>query len=127
MIAFAAFVAVVAAIDPAGDYPDAPQGPGLTVDETFNVQQGVRLVEGLRVWLLGIVAGAKSSRSVRFSATKEICRTPNSVITTPTIRRSDVFGWVCGTIWPRRRRRPETIQIRMSRPARGSDRRPRLP
>jgi Dolichyl-phosphate-mannose-protein mannosyltransferase len=57
LIAAIAFVAVTAAIDPAGDYPGAPQGPGLTVDEMFNVQQGVRLVEGLRVWSLGLISG----------------------------------------------------------------------
>jgi len=56
LIALAAFIAVVAAIDPAGDYPNAPQGPGLTIDESFNVEQGVRLVEGLRGWLLGAVS-----------------------------------------------------------------------
>ena len=55
LIAALAFVAVVAAIDPGGDYPDAPQGPGLTIDESFNVEQGVRLVEGLRAWFVGEV------------------------------------------------------------------------
>ncbi len=49
LIACAAFAVVVAAIDAAGDYPDAPQGPGLTIDESFNVQEGVRLVEGLKI------------------------------------------------------------------------------
>ncbi|HEV8001709.1 MAG TPA: glycosyltransferase family 39 protein [Planctomycetaceae bacterium] len=57
VIACAAFVSVVVAIDAAGDYPDAPQGPGLTIDETFNVQEGVRLVEGLKTWILGWVSG----------------------------------------------------------------------
>jgi hypothetical protein len=52
-----AFFAVVVAIDPAGDYPSAPQGPGLTIDETFNVQEGVRLFVGLREWGLGKIAG----------------------------------------------------------------------
>ena len=56
LIGAVAFLAVVAAIDPAGDYPDAPQGPGLTIDESFNVEQGVRLVEGLREWVLGKIA-----------------------------------------------------------------------
>jgi hypothetical protein len=50
------FLAVVVAIDPAGDYPHAPQGPGLTIDESFNVEQGVRLVEGLRGWVLGAIS-----------------------------------------------------------------------
>jgi MFS family permease len=56
LIAALAFIAVVAAIDPGGDYPDAPQGPGLTIDESFNVEQGVRLVEGLRAWFAGEVS-----------------------------------------------------------------------
>jgi 4-amino-4-deoxy-L-arabinose transferase-like glycosyltransferase len=56
IIAVLAFIAVVAAIDPGGDYPDAPQGPGLTIDESFNVEQGVRLVEGLRAWFAGEVS-----------------------------------------------------------------------
>jgi hypothetical protein len=56
-IACAAFACVVVAIDPAGDYPDAPQGPGLTIDESFNVQEGVRLVEGLKTWALGWFSG----------------------------------------------------------------------
>ena len=57
LIAILAFVAVAAAIDPAGDYPGAPEGPGLTIDEVFNVQQGVRVVEDLRVWSLGFISG----------------------------------------------------------------------
>jgi hypothetical protein len=57
LIACATFVVVVTAIDAAGDYPDAPQGPGLTIDESFNVQEGVRLVEGLKTWALGRVSG----------------------------------------------------------------------
>jgi 4-amino-4-deoxy-L-arabinose transferase-like glycosyltransferase len=56
LIAALAFISVVAAIDPGGDYPDAPQGPGLTIDESFNVEQGVRLVEGLRAWFVGEVS-----------------------------------------------------------------------
>jgi 4-amino-4-deoxy-L-arabinose transferase-like glycosyltransferase len=59
LIACAAFVVVVAAIDAAGDYPDAPQGPGLTIDESFNVQEGVRLVEGLKTWALGWLSGER--------------------------------------------------------------------
>jgi 4-amino-4-deoxy-L-arabinose transferase-like glycosyltransferase len=56
LIAALAFIAVAAAIDPGGDYPDAPQGPGLTIDESFNVEQGVRLVVGLRAWFAGEVS-----------------------------------------------------------------------
>ncbi len=42
-------------LDPAGSYPGMPAGPGLTIDETFNVQQGVIMVEAVRSygpWLL---------------------------------------------------------------------------
>jgi hypothetical protein len=59
LIACAAFATVVAAIDAAGDYPDAPPGPGLTIDESFNVQEGVRLVEGLKTWALGWFSGER--------------------------------------------------------------------
>lgn len=46
---------VACALDPAGDYPGAPQGPGLTVDEIFNVDLGVRLADHV---LSGDVTGA---------------------------------------------------------------------
>src|SRR5579885_1270503 len=59
LIAGCAFCLVVAAIDAAGDYPDVPQGPGLTIDESFNVQEGVRLVEGLKTWGLGWFSGER--------------------------------------------------------------------
>lgn len=55
LIAVAAFIAVVVQIDPAGDYPNAPQGPGITIDEIFNVQEGVRLVEGWYAFALGAI------------------------------------------------------------------------
>jgi hypothetical protein len=59
LVAGLAFVCVVAAIDAAGDYPDAPQGPGLTIDESFNVQEGVRVVEELKIWGLGWISGER--------------------------------------------------------------------
>lgn len=47
------WLAIVLCLDPAGSYPSLPEGPGLTVDEIFNVQQGVYLVDQARVlgWL----------------------------------------------------------------------------
>lgn len=45
VVALAAWISIVVSIDPAGSYPSMPQGPGLTVDEIFNVEQGVYLVE----------------------------------------------------------------------------------
>jgi hypothetical protein len=48
VVAFIAWLTIVPCIDPGGSYPDWPEGPGLTVDEIFNVQQGVYLAECLR-------------------------------------------------------------------------------
>lgn len=53
--AAAAFCAVVLTIDAAGDYPSLAQGPGLTIDEPFNVQQGVRLAVFGKGWILGAI------------------------------------------------------------------------
>ncbi|MBS0260620.1 MAG: hypothetical protein JSS02_01585 [Planctomycetes bacterium] len=47
MVAVCAWVAVVLALDPAGDHPQAWSGPGLTVDESFNVAQGVNFADRL--------------------------------------------------------------------------------
>ncbi len=56
LVALIAWGYVLCHLDPAGSYPGMPQGPGLTIDETFNVQQGVVLVEGLRTYGLGILS-----------------------------------------------------------------------
>jgi hypothetical protein len=61
VIALAAWLGIVAAIDPAGSYPNRPEGPGLTVDEMFNVEQGVYLVEAIRAYGPGIL----DPRSIR--------------------------------------------------------------
>ncbi|HUG92366.1 MAG TPA: hypothetical protein VML55_16120, partial [Planctomycetaceae bacterium] len=53
LIALAAGALVLAAVDPAGSYPSAWQGPGLTVDERFNVAEGVRLAAGLQAVAAG--------------------------------------------------------------------------
>jgi len=52
-LALAGFLGVVSTLDAAGDYPGLGQGPGLTVDEMFNVGQGCRLAEGTWYWMLG--------------------------------------------------------------------------
>lgn len=44
-VAFLCWISIIASIDPAGSYPRLPEGPGLTIDEIFNVEQGVYLVE----------------------------------------------------------------------------------
>lgn len=41
VVALIAFVAVCLTIDAAGDYPGLMEGPGVTLDESFNVQMGV--------------------------------------------------------------------------------------
>lgn len=53
LVALATWISIVIALDPAGSYPGMPQGPGLTIDEIFNVEQGVYLVEQSRAlgWL----------------------------------------------------------------------------
>jgi hypothetical protein len=47
LIALAALLAVLLTIDPCGAYPGLPEGPGLTADEVFNVQQGLSLADRL--------------------------------------------------------------------------------
>ena len=54
VIAVVAWGAILAALDPTGDHPGRFDGPGLTVDEYFNVDQGVRLVDR---FLAGDLAG----------------------------------------------------------------------
>ena len=48
-------VAVLVTLDPADYRPNLPQGPGITLDESFNVQMGVYLVESIRGFGLGIL------------------------------------------------------------------------
>ena len=40
-VAFSAIVVIALTIDPTGVYPELGPGPGLTLDEIFNVQTGV--------------------------------------------------------------------------------------
>ncbi len=47
IIAATAWGVIVSALDPAGDHPGSRNGPGLTVDEGFNVNQGVGLADRL--------------------------------------------------------------------------------
>lgn len=41
LIAVLATAAVIGTIDPAGSYPELAEGPGITLDEVFNVEMGV--------------------------------------------------------------------------------------
>ena len=54
LVAVAAFLLVVSDLDATGGYAWLPDGPGLTIDESLNVQQGARLEVGLRYWALGV-------------------------------------------------------------------------
>lgn len=54
-VAVVAFLAVCLTSDPTGDYPLTASGPGITVDESFNVRQGLLLAEavsGYGIWIL---------------------------------------------------------------------------
>lgn len=55
-IALLTFVAVAVAIDPGGDLPDWPGGPGVTLDEGYNVEQGTYLVRQFRSYGWGAFA-----------------------------------------------------------------------
>jgi hypothetical protein len=48
-------IAVLVSLDPADYRPNLPQGPGITLDESFNVQMGIYLVESFKSYGLGII------------------------------------------------------------------------
>lgn len=48
LIAVLATAAVIGTIDPAGSYPELGEGPGITLDEVFNVEMGVYQWHALR-------------------------------------------------------------------------------
>ncbi|MCA8990114.1 MAG: hypothetical protein KDA78_20875, partial [Planctomycetaceae bacterium] len=48
IVALCSWLAVIATMDPGGTYPWLFEGPGITIDESFNVQQGILLVEIVR-------------------------------------------------------------------------------
>ncbi|QDT40274.1 Dolichyl-phosphate-mannose-protein mannosyltransferase [Gimesia alba] len=56
LLACLAFVLVAAQLDCAQDLSLTGPGPGMTVDEPFNVGQGVFLVRAIRVYGLGVIA-----------------------------------------------------------------------
>lgn len=55
LLALLATCIVSAQLDPAGDYPNSLEGPGLTVDEIFNVDVGANIADRV---LAGDVSGA---------------------------------------------------------------------
>lgn len=54
LVGLLATIIVSLALDPAGDYPGCIEGPGLTIDEIFNVDVGVRIADRV---LAGDVTG----------------------------------------------------------------------
>ncbi len=54
-IAAAALLAVVLTLDAAGDYPKLFEGPGVTLDESFNVQMGVYQWKALQTYNLALL------------------------------------------------------------------------
>ncbi|HVW02685.1 MAG TPA: glycosyltransferase family 39 protein [Planctomycetaceae bacterium] len=60
LMGLAAWMLVAVALDPAGDYPRSPMGPGLTVDEIYNVLPGVELCDRM---LAGDLAGMERVES----------------------------------------------------------------
>ena len=54
-VALAALLAVVLTLDAAGDYPKLFEGPGVTLDESFNVQMGVYQWKALRDYNLALL------------------------------------------------------------------------
>jgi hypothetical protein len=55
IVSVVTLVAVLVTLDPADYRPQLPQGPGITLDESFNVQMGVYLVESIEGYGLGIL------------------------------------------------------------------------
>ena len=56
LTALVTFIAVVTTLDPADCRPSLPQGPGVTLDETFNIQMGVFFTESLRAYGPGVLS-----------------------------------------------------------------------
>ncbi len=55
IVALFALVAVLATLDPADCRPSLPEGPGLTLDESFNVQMGVYLSRSVADYGVGLM------------------------------------------------------------------------
>lgn len=94
LLSLVAFVLVAAQLDCAQDLSCTANGPGMTVDEPFNVSQGVFLVRAIQVYGLGII----SPESVR-----EIFEHPNYLPDHPPLGRlliglsHELISWFAGT------------------------------
>ena len=58
LVSLVAWGLVIVALDPGGDYPNWPGGPGPTLDESFNVQQGAYFVHEAKEYGWGVLAPA---------------------------------------------------------------------
>lgn len=56
LISVLASTASILTRDPAGNLPRLPAGPGLTLDEVYNVEMGMYLVRSVRIYGLGVLA-----------------------------------------------------------------------
>lgn len=56
LISVLASTASIMTRDPAGNLPHLPAGPGLTLDEVYNVEMGMYLVRSVRIYGLGVLA-----------------------------------------------------------------------
>lgn len=54
-LSIAITIAVMLSIDPSGHYPASFEGPGITTDEIFNVQQGVLQVKLLQAYNIALI------------------------------------------------------------------------
>ena len=94
LLSLIAFVLVAAQLDCAQDLSGTGAGPGMTVDEPFNVSQGVFLVRAIQVYGLGIF----SPESVR-----EIVEHPNYLPDHPPLGRlligiaHEMVSWFAGS------------------------------
>ncbi|WP_298865735.1 glycosyltransferase family 39 protein [uncultured Gimesia sp.] len=94
LLSLIAFMLVASQLDCAQDLAGTSAGPGLTVDEPFNVSQGVFLVRAIQVYGLGIF----SPESVR-----EIVEHPNYLPDHPPLGRlligitHEMVSWFAGS------------------------------
>ncbi|MEZ6064410.1 MAG: phospholipid carrier-dependent glycosyltransferase [Planctomycetaceae bacterium] len=62
LVAALSLLAVLATLDGVGELPNLPQGPGLTLDEVFNIHAGVSLARGLMVDGFGLLDPARRAQ-----------------------------------------------------------------
>jgi hypothetical protein len=56
IVGLVSLLAVLTSLDPADCRPELPQGPGVTLDETFNIQMGVFFTEAVRTYGVALLS-----------------------------------------------------------------------